>query len=175
MEKALEVLKEDLATIRTGRATPSLVENLRISCYEGSQDLKLLELASITVQDNQTLLLTPFDPTVIEEIEKGILESDLGLTPRVEGKMIRVKIPALSEERRKEFLSLAKKKLEGGRIMIRQIRKEARIEIRKAFENEELNEDEKDHLQEKVQDLTDNFNRKIEMLGKRKEEKLMKL
>lgn len=175
MEKALEVLKEDLGTVRSGRATPALVENLRISCYQGGQTLKLLELATITTQDGQTLLIAPFDSAIIEEIEKGILQANLGLTPAVEGSVIRVKIPPLFEERRQEYLRLAKKKLEGGRIMIRQIRKEAKIKIRKAFEEDELNEDEKENLKEEIQQITDKANEQIELIGKKKEEELMRI
>ena len=175
MEKAVEILAEDLATIRSGRATPALVENIKISCYGGTQALKLLELATITTQDAQTLLISPFDPTILEEIEKGIREADLGLVPSVEGNLIRVKIPPLSEERREEFLKLAKRKLEGGRIMVRQIRKEAKIKIRKAFEEGEINEDEKKSLEKKVQEVTDEINAKIEMMGKKKEEELMSI
>lgn len=173
MEKALEVLAEDLGTIRSGRATPALIENIKISCYGGGQTLKLLELSTITTQDGQTLLVSPFDPTILVEIEKGILEANLGLTPKLEGNLIRIKIPPLSLERRQEFLKLAKKKLEGGRIMIRQIRKEAKIRVKKAFEAGEINEDEKKNLEERIQEITDRANRKIEMMGKKKEEELM--
>jgi len=175
MEKALEVLSEDLATIRSGRATPVLVENIKISCYGGTQTLKVLELATITTQDGQTLVVSPFDPTVIEEIEKGILEANLGLMPAVDGNLIRVKIPPLSEERRQEYLRLAKQKLEGGRIMIRQIRKEAMMKIKRSAESDEINEDEKKHLEEQIQEITDEVNSKIGMMGKRKEEELMRL
>ena len=175
MGKALEVLSEDLATIRSGRATPVLVENIKISCYGGTQTLKVLELATITTQDGQTLVVSPFDPTVIEEIEKGILEANLGLTPAVDGNLIRVKIPPLSEERRQEYLRLAKQKLEGGRIMIRQIRKEAMMKIKRSAESDEINEDEKKHLEEQIQEITDEVNSKIGMMGKRKEEELMRI
>lgn len=175
MGKALEILGEDLATIRSGRATPALIENIKISCYGGTQILKLLELATITTQDGQTLVVAPFDPTIIEEIEKGIFEANLGLTPTVEGNLIRIKIPPLSQERREEYLKLAKKKLEGGRIMIRQIRKDAKIKIRKAAEEGEVNEDEKENLKERIQQVTDEVNGKIEIMGKKKEEELMRI
>ena len=175
MEKALEVLVEDLATIRSGRATPVLVENIKISCYEGTQTLKLLELAMITTQDSRTLLVSPFDSTVIGEIEKGILEANLGLTPAVDGNLIRVKIPPLSEERRREYLKLARVKLEGGRIMIRQIRKEAMMKIKRSAESDDINEDEKNHLEDQIQRITDETNVNIEMMGKKKEKELMRL
>lgn len=175
MEKALETLGEDLATIRSGRAIPTLLENIKIACYGGTQTLKILELATITIQDSQTLAVAPFDSAIIKEIEKGILTANLGLTPLVEGTLVRVKIPPLSQERREEYLKLAKRKLEGGRIMIRQIRKEAKIKIRKAFEEEEINEDEKKKLEEQVQEITDSANERIEMMGKKKEEELMRM
>lgn len=175
MTKALEVLREDLATVRSGRATPALIENIKISCYQGTQNLKLLELAAITTQDPQTLLVAPFDVSIIKEIEKGILASNLGLTPVVEGNILRIKIPPLSNQRRQEVLKLSKRKLEGGRIMIRQIRKEAMIKIRRAAEAGEVNEDQKRNLEEKVQEITDQFNQEIEMMGKRKEEELLRI
>jgi len=175
MAKAIEVLAEDLATVRSGRATPALIENIKISCYTGTQELKLLELATITTQDDLTLLVAPFDQTIIEEIEKGILSANLGLTAGIDGHLIRVKLPPPSEEQRQEFLKLARKKLEGGRIIIRQIRKEGRFQIKKAFENDELNEDEERDLREKIQELTDKANEQIETMGKKKEQELMRL
>src|SRR4030042_2282141 len=125
MRKALEISKNDLSSIRSGRATPALVEHMVIAAYGGSQHLKLMEMATITTMDAKTLGIAPYDPSVIVDIEKGILEANTGLTPVIDGEIIRISIPPLSEERRLEYIKLAKAKLESGRVMIRQIRQEA--------------------------------------------------
>src|SRR3972149_4828423 len=122
MQKALEIIRGDLGSIHTGRATPVLVENVVVSVYGGTQKLKIMELGTIATSDSRTLVITPFDPSIIEEMQKGLLEANIGLTPVLEGEIIRISIPSLSEERRQEYIKLAKTKLENGRIMIRQIR-----------------------------------------------------
>ncbi len=175
MQKVLEVLKTDLATVRTGRATPSLVEHIVISAYEGTQKLKVMELATINATDTHTLLITPFDGSIIGEIQKGIMEANVGLTPTIDGQAIRISIPLLSEERREELIHLMKQKLENGKIMVRQVRHEAMIDIKKQFANKEISEDEKVHLEKEVQNSTDKIMGEIEGLGKRKEEELMQI
>jgi len=108
MQKAFLNLAEDLSTVRTGRAMPSLVENVIISVYGGTQRLKIKELATISASDPQTLVLSPFDSSITDEIQKGIMEANIGLTPSADGNIIRISIPALSEERRKELIKLMK-------------------------------------------------------------------
>src|SRR6266498_627345 len=120
LQKVLDVLKDDLATIRTGRATPSLVENLVVSAYGGSAKLKVMELATIATSDTKTLVLTPFDPSIIGEIQKGIEAANVGFTPVIDGNIIRISIPPLSQERRKELIKAMHQKLENGKIMVRQ-------------------------------------------------------
>ena len=115
MQKALEISKQDLSSIRSGRATPALIENIVVSAYGGTQKLKVMELATINVMDVKTLTITPFDPSTISEIEKGIQDANVGLSPLKEGEYIRICLPPLSEERRLEYLKLAKAKLESGR------------------------------------------------------------
>lgn len=173
MEKAYRVIVGDVATIRTGRASPALVEEIVCEVYEGSQRLKLKELASITVADTQTLVVTPWDQAILEEIFKCLQKSERGLTPVKEANSLRIKLPPLTGERREEYLKLLGKKLEGGRVMIRQIRRDEMVEIRQAFENKELNEDEKFRLEQEVQKITDEVVEKIDELGKRKEEELL--
>lgn len=171
MRKALDVLASDIATIRTGKASPSLVENISVSVYNGASKLKVMEVATVNAHDPQTLVLTPFDVSIIEEIRKGIMEGGAGLNPASDGQMIRISIPPLSEERRQELIHLMRQKLENGHIMIRQIRHEAMNEIKKA----NLAEDEKNRAEKEIQRATDDFASQIDTLGKKKEEELMQI
>src|SRR6266700_5293852 len=108
ISKVLDVLKGDLGTIRTGRATPALVENIVINAYGGSAKLKVMELATIGVSDSHSLVLTPFDPSIINEIQKGIEAANAGFTPAIDGTLIRIRIPPLSQERRQELIKAMK-------------------------------------------------------------------
>ena len=175
MQKVLEVLRNDLATVRTGRATPSLVEHLAVSVYGGTQILRMMELATIAALDSQTLLITPYDSSIINEMQKGILSSNIGLTPIVDGHAIRISIPMLSEERRNELIKLMRQKLEGGRIQIRQVRHDAMKEIKKKFNDKEISEDSMGRFEKEIQKATDEFGGEIEMLGKKKEEELLQI
>lgn len=171
MQKVLEVIKADVATIRTGRAAPSLIENVVVSVYGGSTKMKIMELATIATTDSQTLTLTPFDPSIIGEIQKGLEQANTGLTPTNDGQVIRINIPPLSEERRQQLIQMMKQKLENGRIMIRQARHDAMDAIKK----EELPEDEAKRLEKDVQKVTDDFTQEIDALGKKKEEELLQI
>ncbi|MBI2031944.1 MAG: ribosome recycling factor [Candidatus Levybacteria bacterium] len=175
MQKVLDLLRSDLATVRTGRAAPSLVENIVLSVYGGTQKLKLMELATITTSDSQTLMITPFDASIIGEIQKGILEANLGLNPANDGQVIRITIPQLSEERRKELIHLMHQKLENARIMVRQIRHEAMVHVKKQHADKEISEDEMARHEKEVQKLTDELMVDIEGLGKKKEEELLQI
>lgn len=172
MKKVLEVIHADLSTVRAGRATPALVENIIVSAYGGSARLKVLELATIGTLDSQTLVITPFDGSIIGEIQKGIVEAGTGLNPVIDGQVIRISIPALSEERRQELIKMMKQKLENGKIMIRQVRHESMEEIKK---NEGLSEDEVERLEKEVQKITDDHMGQIDEMGKRREEELMQI
>lgn len=174
MLKALEVTKNDLATVRTGRATPALVEHMQIMAYEG-QKMALRELATITTDDAKTLLIHPFDPAVREEIVKGIFEANVGLSPVAEGNDIRISIPPLSEERRQEYLKLARAKLEAGRIMIRQIRHEEMADLKRDFEVKIIIEDDKKRAEKLIQELTDEMIAELDHLGELKEKELMQI
>lgn len=175
MDKVLEMLKSDLATIRTGRATPSLVENVVVPVYGGSTKLRIMELATITASDASTLLLTPFDSAVIDEMKKGILEANIGLTPSVDGGVIRISIPPLSGERREQLIKLMNQKLENGRIMIRQIRHDSMSDVKKQVADKEISEDEQGRQEKDVQKLTDDATEQIKLLGQKKEEELTQL
>lgn len=175
MQKALEIIRQDLSTIRTGRATPALIENVTISVYGGTQRLKMMELGTITAGDPRTLAITPFDSSIIEEINRGLFEANLGLTPVVDGQIIRLTIPPLSEERRQEYLKLAKQKIEAGRIMIRQIRHEMMSNLKRKFEEKQISEDDRRRSEKDLQEITDKIIAEIDDLGKRKEEELLRV
>jgi len=169
LNKILDIIKNDLATIRTGRASPVLVENIVVSVYGGSTKLKIVELCTVGVSDVRTLLLTPFDPSIVNEIQKGIEAANVGLSPVVDGPLIRITIPQLSEERRDELVKAMKHKLENGRIMVRQARHDAMVDIKKEFEGRE---DDIKRLEKEVQKLVDESIEQIESLGEEKEKEL---
>ncbi|KKS87818.1 MAG: Ribosome-recycling factor [Microgenomates group bacterium GW2011_GWC1_43_11] len=169
MQKVLDITKADLASVRSGRATPALVENIVITAYEGTQKLKVMEMATVTI------LITPYDVTTVKDLVKGIMESHSGLNPVSDGDVVRVSIPPLSEEQRKEYLKLANAKLESGRIMIRQVRQEAMKDLKRAKDEKQIGEDEEKIGEKKVQELTDRMIRDIDEIGKRKEEELMQV
>jgi ribosome recycling factor len=175
MQKALMVLQEDLATVRTGRAMPSLVENVVVTVYGGAQRLRIKELATISASDPQTLVLQPFDPSIAGEIQKGIMEANVGLTPSSDGNIIRISIPPLSEERRKELIKLMKQKLENGRIGIRQIRQDARNIIRKKHNDKEISEEQMFVLDKEIQKITDEVMIPVDEMGNKKEQELLQI
>jgi len=173
MEKAFEAVVSDVSTIRTGRATPLLVEDIVCEVYEGSQRLKLKELASVSVADPQTLVVSPWDQTILDEIFRSLEKSQRGFLVIKEANLIRLKLPPLTSEQRQDFVKLLNKKLEAGRVMIRQIRRDKMVEIKRAFEEKELGEDEKFRLEKEVQKITDEFVEKIDKLGEMKEKELL--
>lgn len=175
MQKVLEVLRNDIATVRTGRAAPSLVENISVLVYGGSTRMKILEVATIVASDPQTLAITPFDNSIIGEIQKGIMETNVGLNPVIDGQLIRIAIPQLSEERRGQLIHLMKQKLEGGKIQIRQVRHEAMSDIKKKQNNSEISEDDMTHLEKEVQKETDKAMAETEAMGEKKEQELMQI
>jgi len=175
MKKSIEVTQTDIASIRSGRATPALVENIVISAYDGTQRLKIMEMATITTMDSKTIVIAPYDASTIQEIEKGILETNTGVTPVVDGEIIRITIPLLSQERRLEYIKLAKAKLEAGRIMVRQVRQEGMKELKKLEEAKEISEDDQKNGEKRIQELTDEMIADIDAMGERKETELMQV
>jgi len=175
MQKALLVLQQDLATVRTGRATPALIENVVVSVYAGAQRLRIKELATISASDPQTLVLQPFDPSITGEIQKGIMEANIGLTPSSDGNIIRISIPPLSQERRLELIKLMKQKLENGRIAIRQIRQDARNNVRKKHNNKEISEEQMYAIDKDIQRITDDTIVPVDEMGRRKEAELLQI
>ena len=172
IDRVMNLLRNDLGTIRAGRATPALVENVVINAYGGSARLKAMELATIGALDTQTLQITPFDPSTIHEIEKGIQEANIGLSPVVDGQVLRIKIPSLTQERREELIKAMKHKLENGKVMIRQVRHEAMEDIKKEFEG---NKDELERQEKEAQRQIDKAIEAIESMGQQKEEELLQI
>lgn len=172
LQKVLDVLKDDLATIRTGRATPSLVENIVVSVYGGSTKLKVMELATIIASDLQTLIITPFDQSTIQELQKGIDNANVGLNPILDGTVLRIVLPPLSQDRRMELIKAMKHKLENGRVMVRQVRHEMIEDMKKDYVGRE---DDIKRLEKEVQKLVDDTIVTIEDWGKQKETELMQL
>lgn len=173
MEKAFSILKDDFGTVKTGKAAPQLVENVVINAYGGSARLKVMELATIHVVDHETLTITPFDRTVLGDLERGIAESQMGLGLATDGNLIRVTIPPLSQERREEFVKLIHKKAENGKIMIRQARQESKDEIEKLKKDGHISEDDVARLEKEVQKITDEYIEKIDETRGMKEKELL--
>jgi len=173
MGKTIESLRLDLMSIRTGRATPALVDRLTVDYYGVATPL--LQLASISVPEAQSLIIRPYSPSDIGAIERAIALSDLGLPPNNDGKQIRLSIPALTEERRRELTKQVSRRAEEARVAVRNIRRDAINDLR-SFEKESMiSEDDLHHGQTQVQDLTDDFIKQIETIAKDKDREIMTL
>lgn len=173
MQKALDFFKGEIASIRTGRAVPALIENIVCNAYGGASKLTVKELGTITVSDPQTLIIQPWDPSTIGEIRQGILSANVGLNPIIDNNIIRITVPPLTTERRQEYVRLLHQKMEEARIAIRNIRQEKRKKIEDSFKEKEISEDEKYKAEEELQKITDEFMEKIEEMGEKKEEEIM--
>lgn len=171
INKVIELLHNDLSTIRTGRATPSLVENVSVMVYGGTTRLKIMELATVGVSDPQTIVITPFDQSIIEEMRKGILEANIGMNPVIDGHILRISIPSLSLERRQELIKMMNHKLENGKVMIRQARQKSLTDIK----NLKLPEDDEKRVEKDIQKLIDTTIEQIESMGKAKEQELLQI
>ena len=171
MTKAVEALRRELATIRTGRAHPGLVDHLRVDYYGVPTPLN--QLATISVPDPRLLTIQPWDRQAMSAIEKAILKSDLSLTPTNDGTIIRLSIPQLTEERRRELAKVVHKKVEEGRVEIRNIRRDAHEELRRLQKEKLISEDDQFRGQEKLQKLTDEFVQQVERVGQEKEAELL--
>ena len=173
MRGAIQVLHDDLSAIRTGRASPGLVEKLPIEYY--GTPTPLMQLASISVPEPRTLTIKPFDPTTIKVIEKAIQSSDLGLNPNNDGKVIHLNLPPLNEERRRDLVKHVHHRLEEARIAVRNIRRDSHNDMRD-FEKEKLiTEDDLERGEEDLQKLTDRYIEEIAQHGKNKEAEIMEV
>ena len=171
MEKAIEALDRDLKRMRTGRASTSILEGIKVECY-GTQ-MRLNQVASSSSPESRLLVVQPWDQSIIGDIEKGILKSGLGLTPMNDGKLIRISIPPLTEERRKELAKMAKKTAEDSKVAIRNQRREANELLKDLKKESEISEDEMYKYQDKVQKITDEFIEKIDAIEKEKETEIL--
>ncbi|MCR9295502.1 MAG: ribosome recycling factor [bacterium] len=171
MEKATSILKNALAGIRTGRATPGLVDSVRVEAYGSQSPLK--QLASIAAPEPTQLVIRPFDTSTIKEIEKAIVASDLGLNPQSDGKIIRINIPQLSTDVRKKMVARIKELAEEAKISIRNIRRDANKAIETAEKDKEISEDDRDRLKEEVQELTKKYEADASELAKGREADVM--
>jgi ribosome recycling factor len=173
MRKSLDVIQRELVTIRTGRASPALIEHVKVD-YAGSV-LPLNQLASITTPNASMLIVQPWDKSSMNIIEKAILKSDLGLTPINDGRMIRINIPQLSEERRQELLKVVRRRIEEGKIAVRNVRRDALEELKTQEKDKNISQDELKQLQNQLQKLTDSFIARIDQAGKDKEKEVMEV
>ena len=172
MEEVLHIFREDIATIRVGRATPALLEDLQVAVYEGQPKMKVIELGNVSVESARSLVFQPWDKSIIKEIKNAILESSSGLTAIVSGEVIRIELPTLTEEQRQDYLKLLHKKLEGARVMIRNIRSDTRSDLQNSFQKGDLSEDYYHRLEEDLQKLTDEYTGKLEDIAEVKEKEI---
>jgi len=173
MQKSIEALRQELANIRTGRATPALVEHIKVE-YAGVPT-PLNQLAGVSVPGARLLVIQPWDRSSIHSIEKAILKSDLGLTPVNDGNVIRLNIPQLTEERRQELVKVVRKRVEEKKIVIRNLRREAMDELKDLEKNKDISQDEHKRAQTQLQKLTDSFIADTEQIGQDKEAELMEV
>ncbi|MEK7529354.1 MAG: ribosome recycling factor [Patescibacteria group bacterium] len=166
-QHAIDHLKRELASIRTGRANTALVEGLPVEAYGTKQELK--NLASIAVSDPRTLRIEPWDVSIVEAIGKAIQESDIGINPTIDGKIIRLTMPQLTEDTRKDLTKVIGKKVEEARIAVRTVRDQVRRDIERMEKGKEITEDDRYALQEALDKRVGDFNKEIESLGKTKE------
>lgn len=171
MEEALEAIRREFASVRTGKATPALLDTVRVEAY-GSK-MPVNQVATISTPDASLIVVQPFDKTLLTEIEKAIMSADLGLNPANDGNIIRVPIPPLNEERRKEYAKVLHKMAEEGRISIRHARRIVREEIHELVKSHEIGEDEGRRREDSLEKLTQEYQDKIDDLLKAKEEEVM--
>lgn len=173
MEKSVDSLKSHLASFRTGRANPDLLSKILVSCYGSMIPLK--QVANITVPDNRVLQISVFDKNMVKDVDKALQISDLGMNPSVDGTTIRLRLPELTEDRRKDLVKQVKKVLEDAKISMRNIRRDAVEDLKKQEKAKELPEDESKRLQDDIQKLTDKYISILDQLAKDKETEIMTL
>lgn len=174
MDEVIELVKQDLSSVQTGRARPALVESVKVEAYEGSF-MEIKELAGITAPDPHSLVIKPWDSSILTKIEKGLNEANLGVNPIVDQDIIRIVIPSLNEERRMELVKLVKQKIETGKAFLRQIRVEVKQKIDDQKDEAGVSEDDIHRLYDQLQKIMDEYNAKLEKMEKNKEQELMAL
>ncbi len=171
MIKTEQVVQNEFATVRTGKASPALVENIMVDVY-GSQ-MRLRELAGLTTPEPRMLVIQPWDATTVHPIEKAIQKANIGLNPAVQGKILRLIMPELSEERRQEFVRIVRKMAEDGRVAVRHVRRDAMETLKKEKAGGEIPEDDEKHAEKELQKLTDDYIAKIDAHLSHKEKEIM--
>jgi ribosome recycling factor len=173
MKKTLELHKKELSTVRSGRASSALLDKIVVSAYGAEMPLK--QLGGISAPEPRLLVVQPFDKSTIPAIEKAILKSDLGLVPSVDGAIIRIPIPQLTEERRKDLVKIVKKKVEEGKVVLRNLRREANEQLKEQEKKGEIPEDEVKRLQDQVQKLVDHYTKELDAVFSAKEKEIMEV
>jgi len=173
MKAAIEHTQAEFASIRTGRANPALLDKITVNYY--GTNVPVNQVANISAPEPRLLVIAPWDKSMVPEIQKAITSSDLGLNPSSDGSLLRIPLPALTEERRKDLVKVVGKKTEEGKIAIRNIRREAIEELRKREKKHEISEDDLHRVQDEVQKLTDEFVAELDELHSAKEEELMEV
>ncbi len=171
MDKSLLALQNELKKIRTGRAQVSMLDNVRINYYGNPSPLN--QVSAISCPDAKSFLIAPWESSLLKEIETTLIKSDLGMTPMNDGKVIRLKVPDLTEDRRKDLVKQVKKVVEDGRVAVRMARRDANEEVKKALKDKALSEDEFKKSNEDIQKMTDDFIKKIDLLAEEKEKSIM--
>lgn len=173
MQKAIEAVDHEFNTLRTGRASVALVDAVQVESYGTKMPLK--QLSTITTPDSRTIAIQPFDKSQAHAIEKALIAANLGMNPTNDGKIIRMMIPPLTEERRKDLVKVAKKMAEDGRVSVRNIRRHSNEEIKKTEKSHAITEDDMDKATHKIQELTDKFIKEVDDLLARKEKEIMEV
>lgn len=171
MEKALDALQNELKKIRTGRAQVSMLDNIKVNYYGNPSPLN--QVAAISTPDAKSFLIAPWEASVLKEIEQAIIKSDIGMTPMNDGKVIRLKVPDLTEERRKDLVKQTKKIVEEARVAVRMARRDANEEVKKALKDKAISEDESKKSETDVQKLTDDYIKKVDAISEEKEKSIM--
>jgi ribosome recycling factor len=171
MDKAVEALESECKRLRTGRASISLVDGIRVDYYGSTTPLS--QLATLTVPDPRTIVIQPWDTSVVGEIEKAILKSDLGLTPMNDGKAVRINIPPLTAERRRDLVKVVKKRAEESKVAVRNIRRDMNEKIKDLKKDKKVSEDEQFRAQEEIQRVTDDYVKKIDAVCGAKEKEIL--
>ena len=174
LDKVLEMVKGDMDTVRTGKAKPDMVGNIMVSAY-GGQKMRLQELACISAPDHSLILIEPWDKSVVQDIEKAIIQSELQLSPAVSESIIRLPVPPLTEERRLDFVKLLAQKMESGKVMLRQARGDIKEEIDGLDGQSGVSEDDVKRMLEEMQRVFEKYQVKLEELGKTKEAEIMEI
>ena len=171
MQKSVAALSATLAKLRTGRAHPSLLEQITVSYYGSNSPLN--QVANVAVEDSRTLSVTPWEPQMIPEVEKAIMNSELGLNPVTAGKVVRVPLPDLTEERRKDLARLVKQEAEQGRISVRNVRRDVNSDLKALLKEKEITEDEERRAEQDIQKITDQYIAEVDKVSDEKQQEIM--